>query len=429
MIGLLLFPFLGWISYLFAICLALLQFRRGDEGKGYPTWVDALGIILTAIAPLVWRALLYDNIQDSDIFNAGFPLFKTTTDTSLRPTIPFFIITGATLFMSLGRALPALKKIPACLAYIIVGVAASYAVWQSMFKDMNYIYEIRMTQATMNDDWQSVINTAEQTKTPSRTMVMLKNIALLNTGQLSRSFELSNDGIEIYNPDSLNLSIMHIASPIVYYNHGLVNYGMRWSMEFAVPYGFSPFYLKALARCAEATGEKELAHRYITRLHGLTFYKDWQPAPTSPITKELLAVEADALENDENNCERFILRTFAQKHYIKSKNYSELSLVYTMLSRTPNDFWAAFYDYVATHPGNIPTQYEEAFCLFMDKVPVQFPLKVNISPATIQRYKQFWDVGNGYAQSGLDESAVRETMRADWATTYWWFNSFGRSKY
>lgn len=425
------FPVFGWISYMFSICLAVSQLVKDGKNKMSDKWMDILGFVLTLVAPLVFRALLYEKIPTDDIINAGFPFFKTSTNTSLRPVYPFFILAGTTLFMAFGRALPALKKIPACVAYFLVGIASSVAVWNTIFKDDNYLYEIQMTQATMNDDWHGVISVVEKTKTPSRAMVMLKNVALLNVGQLGdRSFELSNDGMEINNPDTLNINIMHIASQPIYYNHGKINYAMRWCIEFAVPYGFSPYYLKNLARCAEATGEKGLAQRYLNRLHKLLFYKDWQPAAETPIVKELKSVYPDSLDNDQNSVERYLISTFDKEHIVKSPHHCELSLLYSMIIRDPNNFWPSLYDYLSTHKdGNVPTQYQEGYCVFMDQAPVKFPFKMNISPETASRYKQFWDVGNGYAQNGFSEDQVREMMRDEWGATYWWFNAFGRSAY
>ena len=431
LVGFALFPFLGWMSYIFSVSFALCQFTKNDNKKTHPSWIDAVGVIVTFIAPVVFRALIYENLNADDVFNAGFPLFKTTTDTSLRPTIPFFIILGTFFVLSFGRVLPAMKKVPETIAYPIVGIASCVCVWMAMFRNDNYIYEMQMTQATMNDDWQGVIRVAEKATEPSRTMVILKNIALVNTGELAtRSYELGNDGVEIYNPDSLNLSLMHIASPIVYYNHGEVNYALRWCMEFSVPYGFSPFYLKTMARCAEATGEKNLARRYISRLHSLLFYKDWKPAPVTPVVKDLQNVFPDSLNNDENNCERYLIGAFSSRHNTKSAYYSDLSLLYSMIVCTPQDYWMSLHDYMSTHKGNtLPAQYEEAYCLFMDQSPAAFPIKVSVSPSTLERYKGFLSAGNGFAECGMDENGVREAMRSDWGHTYWWSNAFGRHAY
>lgn len=428
LIGFVLFPFFGWFSYVFSLCLAISQFSRDD--KSHPSWIDAIGVALSFVAPLVFRMFMYTKLQNEDIFAAGFPFFHTASDSQMHLSTPFFILLGVTLFAAFGRLLPSLKKVPACAAYLIVGIASCYAVWSTMFKDANYIYEMQMTQATMAKDWKRVIAVAEMTGTPSRTMVMLKNIALLNTGELSsRSFELSNDGMEINNPDHLNLNLMHIAAPLIYFNHGAINYAMRWAMEFAVPLGFSPYYLKVLASCAEVSGEKYLGRRYMEHLHGMTFYTDWTPAPVNPIVKELYAVNTDALSSDDNNCERFIISHYSKTQHANSPHYSELRLLYAMIIRNPSHFWSALYDYVSAHKGKpLPTQFEEAYCLFMDQAQVNFPLPVQISPTTVERYKEFLDDGARYAQYST-ESETREAMRPNWAGTYWWFNAFGRNSY
>lgn len=428
-VGFVLFPVLGWMSYLFAVTFALSQFARVEKKWLTPTWIDLVGIVLAVAAPFVFQ-LLCDAIPSRDVLNAGFPFFRTTTNFSIRPSYPFFVLIGATLVLSLCHMLPALKKIPSWTTSILVGAASGYMVWTTMFHDDNYIYEMQMTQATMNDDWKGVIKVAEQTKTPSRTMVMLKNIALLNSDQLERSFELSNDGVEIVNPDSLNLNIMHIAAPVVYYNFGKMNYSIRWCVEFGVPYGFSPFYLKNLARCAKATGEEALMRRYVNRLHTMKYYSDWKPAETSPIVKEFQSVCSEALTSDDNSCERYLITDISTHHFPKCIHHTEMSLVFAMMVRSPAHFWPAFFDYLSTHSANdIPAIYEQAFCLFMDQAKVDLPFNVYITPTTIKLYREFLSEGNRLAQTGFNEEGVREALRAEFGTSYWWFNAFGRSEY
>lgn len=421
------FPVYGWFSYLFAVCLALSQWRKGECT---PTWIDGSGMTLAAVAPLVFNALLYDKLPVDNVFTAGFPVFSNATDTSLRPSIPFYIMTATTALTALGGVLPKVKRVPAAIAYAVVGVISGAAVWSTMFKDDNYHYEMQMTQATERNDWQTVVSVAEKTKTPSRTMVMLKNIALMNMGQLgTRSFELGNDGIEINNPDHLNLSIMHIASPLIYYNYGEVNYAMRWCMEFAVVYGFSPYYAKTLAQCAKASGETMLMNRYTDLMHRTTFYKDWMPSKPSAIVSEQQKTP-DALANDENNCELYLITSLSKKRSKKSLLINEVALFYSLISRSNDNFWPSFYYYLENFKGeDLPISYLEAYCLFADKRPVQFPYKFKIHEKITNNYKYFWQMGNQYAQQGMDEAGVREAMRDYWSGTYWWFNAFGRDAY
>lgn len=433
-IGFLGFPAFGWLSYLFAICLFLQQVRKGS----FPSWKDALGLILTAVAPLVFHAIIYKSISLLQVYIAGFPYFKTFTDESTRPLFPFLVLIAIFLVLSLSGILEKAKisskylsKTVAIVMPVLIAVVSFYGVWKVMFHDDNYIYEMQMNRATLDDDWKGVISIAEKTKHPSRTMVVLKNIALMNTGQLGeRSFELGNSGLEINNPDSLNLSIMQIASPTIYYNYGKINYAMRWCMEFAVSYGFSPYYYKVLARCAEATGEKHLAERYKDRLHSMQFYADWQPKPATPVVKELQELFPDLLDDDTNNCERYLINTFSQSRNVSSKLLTELSLFYAIIIRNHNRFWQSFCDYMVHRNGKqIPIQYQEAYCLFNDKAPTNIPFKVDIQPEVIERYKAFWDTGNSSVKYYDTPETLGAYMEEDWGKTYWWFNAFGRNAY
>lgn len=437
-IGFILFPVFGWFSYLFTISFALLQFSKDGDRKTIPTWIDALGIALSLVAPILFRALFYEGIRLNEVFAAGFPFFKTSTDESYRQTIPFFILTAATLLMPVCAALSRRQWSENRLAAVskvafpcLIAICSAYYVWTAMFKDDNYLYEMQMTQAAMNDDWRAVIGVAEKTKSPSRSMVVLKNIALVNTGELGdRSFELSNNGVEISNPDSLNLNIMHIAAPVIYYNYGKMNYAMRWCMELAVPYGFSPYYLKTLARCAMATGEKQLAKRYTDRLNRLTFYSDWNPAKPSAVARELLKLFPDVLDADDNNCERFLIKTFNNVRFSKNRLVTELALLHSIILRDASTFCPLFYDYAKDYKGEyLPLAYEEAYCLFYERYPDRFPYRAKIRPSTLENYKQFMAEGNACGQYASSDEEIGQQLYANWGGTYWWFNAFGRNAY
>lgn len=437
-VGFILFPVFGWMSYLFTVCLALLQFSKDGDRKTTPALVDALGIALSLVAPIIFHALFYEGIRLDVVFSAGFPFFKTSTDESYRQTVPFFILTASTFLMPVCAILSRRQWPENRLAAVsgvafpcLIAVGAAVYVWTSMFKDDNYIYEMQMTQASMNEDWRTVISVAEKTKTPSRTMVVLKNIALTNTGELGdRSFELSNNGAEINNPDSLNLNIMHIAAPVIYYNYGKMNYAMRWCMEFAVPYGFSPYYLKCLARCALVTGEQQLSKRYTDRLNRLTFYGDWKPAKPSAVAAELSKVFPDALDADDNNCERFIIKTFSNVRFGNNRLITELALFYSIILRDASTFCPLFYDYVKGHKGEyLPVAYEEAYCLFCERFPERFPIKIKVRPSTLENYQRFMSEGNACGQYASSDEEIGQQLYANWGGTYWWFNAFGRSAY
>ena len=416
------FPFFGWTAYLMALILLLSH---------KPKIWDAVGVVLTAVAPLVWYYIAFRNLPVREVWVAGFPLFESPTVDSLRPSIPFFILIAITLLIVVLPKKEIKKTWLSIVMTVVVVCASAVGVFYAIFNDYNYLAEMRMTQAAMADDWKSVLDEARVSPRPSRTMVILKNIALMNEGDLGDvSFVMNgNSGVEIYNPDSLNLNMMQIAAPLVYYNYGCMNFAIRWCIENAVGYGYSPFYLKNLARCSKATGEEEASSRYVTMLRRTMCYKDWTPK-VSPLVAEMKSAYKDELGADNNSCDRYLIEKLALSSGTGSLVMQEQCLFYSILMRDNTKFWPAFTEYVSSHKDEkLPRSFQEAYIMFNDAKHVDSLLEVKISPEVMQDYNAFWAEGQGYANMGMDRNAVSASMWEKWGGTYWWYNAFGRTDY
>ena len=416
------FPFFGWTAYLMALVLLLSH---------KPKIWDAVGVVLTAVAPLVWYYIAFRNLPVREVWVAGFPLFESPTVDSLRPSIPFFILIAFTLLIVVLPKKEIKKTWLSIVMTVVVVCASAVGVFYAIFNDYNYLAEMRMTQAAMADDWKSVLDEARVTSRPSRTMVILKNIALMNEGDLGDvSFVMNgNSGVEIYNPDSLNLNMMQIAAPLVYYNYGCMNFAIRWCIENVVGYGYSPFYLKNLARCSKATGEEEASSRYVTMLRRTMCYKDWTPK-VSPLVAEMKSAYKDELGADNNSCDRYLIEKLALSSGTGSSVMQEQCLFYSILMRDNTKFWPAFTEYVSSHKDEkLPRSFQEAYIMFNDAKHVDSLLEVKISPEVMQDYNAFWAEGQGYANMGMDRNAVSASMWEKWGDTYWWYNAFGRTDY
>ena len=416
------FPFFGWTAYLMALILLLSH---------KPKIWDAVGVVLTAVAPLVWYYIAFRNLPVREVWVAGFPLFESPTVDSLRPSIPFFILIAITLLIVVLPKKEIKKTWLSIVMTVVVVCASAVGVFYAIFNDYNYLAEMRMTQAAMADDWKSVLDEARVSPRPSRTMVILKNIALMNEGDLGDvSFVMNgNSGVEIYNPDSLNLNMMQIAAPLVYYNYGCMNFAIRWCIENAVGYGYSPFYLKNLARCSKATGEEEASSRYVTMLRRTMCYKDWTPK-VSPLVAEMESAYKDELGADNNSCDRYLIEKLALSSGTGSSVMQEQCLFYSILMRDNTKFWPAFTEYVSSHKDEkLPRSFQEAYIMFNDAKHVDSLLEVKISPEVMQDYNAFWAEGQGYANMGMDRNAVSASMWEKWGGTYWWYNAFGRTDY
>ena len=411
------YPVLGWFALLFILCLALAE---------RPTWRELLGIFLLVLTASLWHALLYMNLKNDDVMLAGFPRFETPMDSSPHLSIPFWVLGIISVLIPLcGRYLVRLKvKAIVPMLCAVAGIAFTSSL---MFYDRNYINEMRMVRYASDDNWQEVLAMAEKSKKPTSTMIFLKNIALMNEGSLlDRSFKLGNDAANINNPDTLHVTLLDIASPLVYYNYGMMNEAIRLNFENAIQAGFSPFYLKMLCRCALAVGDEKLVERYTTILHHLPFYSHWQPAPVTEKIKELQKCFPDELTGVENS-ESYLVNGISLWYVSDSKVASEQALFYAMLRCDSRRFWASLRNYVQLHMNEeFPLHAMEAYILYMDKAPEEKRMMLPVEQSVFERYKQFWESMEKLALPGMTVEKVGEEMRKEYGDTYWWYNIFGK---
>ncbi len=408
------YPVLGWFALLFILCLMLTE---------KPTWRELLGLASLLLTPFIWRALFYSDQNPDDVMLAGLPRFVTPVEKSEHLSIPFWVLGAVTILISLCGRYLAKWFVPVVCAAAGIIFTSSF-----MYHDRNYIDEMRMIRHASADNWQEVLQVATENPSPSHTMVMLRNIAMMNEGGLlDRSFKLGNDGTDIHTPDTLHVSLLNIASPLVYYNYGKMNYAIRLCFENAVATGFSPFYIKMLSRCAHATGENQLVERYATLLHHNLFYGNWQPAPITKTVSELQESFTDEINGVENDCERYIINSFSHSTDTISKVASEQALFYSMIRRDSGRFWASLRRYVKLHPNeSFPLHAQEAYILYMDKSPEEKRMMLPVEQHVYDRYKQFWEALESLVKAGTKQEKIGEKMRSQWADTYWYYNIFGR---
>ena len=408
-----LYPVLGWFALLFVLCLAVSE---------KTTWREFVGIILLAFTASIWHTQFYSNLKYDDVVMAGLPRFETPSDSTPHLSYPFWLLGAASVLISLGSKYLAKWFVP-----VLCTAAGIFYTYSQMYYDKNYIDEMRMVRYAEDDNWKEVINLAEENKKPTSTMMFIKNIALMNEGGLlDRSFKLGNDAANLYNPDSLHVTLLDIASPLVYYNYGMINEAIRLSFENAIQAGFSPFYLKMLTRCALAAGDKKLVERYITILHHRPFYDNWQPAPVSAKIKELQKCYPDEITGVENS-DSYLVNGISLWYESDSKVASEQSLLYAMLRCDSRRFWASLRKYVKLHMDEqFPLHAMEAYILFMDKAPEAKRMMLPVEKSVYERYKQFWDALEDKAKPGMTIDAVGKEMYDEYGDTYWWYNIFGK---
>ena len=407
------YPVLGWFALLFVLCLVASEKL---------TWREIVGVVLLIFTASIWRSQLYSNLKSDDVMLAGFPRFIIPTDNTERLSIPFQVLgTVSVLIPFCGKYLSKL------IVPVLCAVAGIIFTSSLMFHNKNYTDEMRMVRYASEDNWKEVLNMAEENDRPTTTMVFLKNIALMNEGGLlDRSFKLGNNAADIYNPDSVHVSLLDIASPLVYYNYGMMNEAIRLNFENSIQAGFSPFYLKVLSRCALACGDKELVERYTTQLHHHLFYENWQPAPVTEKIKTLQKSYPDELTGVENS-DSYIVNGISLWYESDNKVASEQALFYSMLRCDSRRFWASLRQYVKLHMNEaFPLHAMEAYILFIDKAPEEKRMMLPVEQSVYERYKRFWATLESHVEPGMTVEKVGEEMRKEWGDTYWYYNIFGK---
>ena len=417
-LGFCIYPILGWFALLFILCLILTE---------KPSWQEILGVVLLIFTASIWHTQFYSNQKFDDVMLAGMPRFITPSDYTPHLSYPFWALGVISVLISLcsgylAKAQTAVKV----LVPVVCAAAGIFFTWSQMYHDQNYIDEMRMVRYAEDDNWKEVLQIAEGNKKPTTTIVFLKNVALMNEGGLlDRSFKIGNIGYPLHNPDSVHSSFLDVASPLAYYNYGMINEGIRLNYENAIQSGFCPFFLKVLARCAKAKKDKELEERYTTLLNHLPFYGDWQPAPVSETVKSLQNCFPDEITGVENS-DSYIVNVISLWYNSDSKAASEQALLYAMMRCDSRRFWSALRNFVKLHMNeSFPVHAQEAYILYMDKAPEEKRMMLPVEEAIYERYKKFWEVMGQKVKPGVNLETVAEEMREEWGDTYWYYNIFG----
>lgn len=295
----------------------------------------------------------------------------------------------------------------------VFGAVACVIGWVGVYKDYAYLAEMRMVRAAENDDWDTVLDEADRSHYPTHTMVLLKNVALLNKGMLGeRAFEYPSSGIDIKS-NGLPIDETNIVLPLVYYNFGLSNYATKWSVQKAVKYGYSNHYLKLLARSAYASGELAASDKYISLLNRNPVYYDRNGVQTSKLVASLNKDRRqNLLGGDEENYERFLVQYFCQHELTDNIPLLELMLTYSMIAKQPVYFWRAFDTYLGEiGDKRIPKHFQEAYLIFNQYIPSTMQKTISIDKEIEAGFTDF----------------LNNTKNSKYQPTYWWYFYYGRN--
>ena len=434
------YPLFGFYALLALIGVAVGALCEAKEGRSV---VVLLCVAFAVAAPILYYSV-YEQTRFANMFTIGMPAFEFSKR-DLFTWIPYILLYLFPLvmpFVPLKRGEEAVIK----KAFLIEGsgVAVFVVVLGLVFwyRDPNFRAEIKMNHAMERLEWRKALDIAkEQKQTPTRLIVLNKNLALLKLGKAGDEMFRYLDGGEP--PKSpLQIRLMQVGGKMLYYHYGRMNFCYRWCLEDAVEYGWKVDYLKYMVRTSLISGEPELAKKYIRTLKKTIFYRGWAERYEKIADNPELIVKdrematilplyqyRDQLDGDNSLVEIYLLNYFAHTYMdYSTPMFDEAGLMCALTLKDIPTFWNNFFRYANSHKeGRMPTHYQEAALLYgnleknVDISKMPFDKKVDA------RFKDFMRFAQKHAVENIErDPEVKKLFYERFGDTFWYFYFFIR---
>lgn len=411
------------------------------RGKGW--WGDALEAVLLLLLTL-WLVPLLETsgttlMRPDQPWMYGFRKFELDDLHDYSLEIPFYLVIIAPLLFPFIKQLKTKKLILSQSIMIVVAVAMYYCLSDRDFSDYNFHAEMRMQRGVEEGRWNDVLREAAMAKGPvTREMVMLRDIALINRGELcSKRYTYNNESIQPATvSDSIHMRIADQAADLIYLNYGETVFAIRRAIERCMHYGYSYYTMRMLTECALINGEMDNAHKYLRLLSRTTFQKKWAEKMQCFVENEKLLAESEIfrmplkLYNEGSELvgtdDKYVELTLMKKWMYTittDPQAQEVALGCAMIMRDHRCFWSQVQQYYNINPGKpFPTHVQEAMLFEVYELKVE---GVNLSfvkfdERVVERYNGFFNRLRQYSSQGMNEKQIGQALRPEFGDTYMW---------
>lgn len=429
------YPLLGIYGLAAAPLMAVWSWRLSASRTG--AIIHSVVAVLSIVAvPLFCYRFIYHQINLSNIFWAELPLFFVTEEYHSY-YIPYYLL--ALFFLALAVTYRTdrqedkpMKKFHYQMCQVAVAVLLVGSVYSFWMKDENFHRELAMQHRIAKLDWTGVLEeAAAQKDEPTRSIVMMCNLALSRLGRQGDDMFLYKNGSKAY-AAPFGMRLMLVVGSLMYYQYGMLNYCNRLCTELGVEFDFRTEDYQLLANCALLEGDKPLARKYLHILKQTLFHCDWAKQAEALLGHlELIAKDAErepithmlhydnTLGGDEGFTERTLMTQLARSTYTDDPIFLEQTLLATLWTKDIGQFWYHFKDYAKLHPqGPIPRYYQEAAYLYgkmegraeVENMPFSAGIKDNLM--------QFMSSASNY--NNQDMEAVRQGLYPFFGDTYYY---------
>ena len=440
------YPLFGVFSLAGAIFMAVSSFRV-TKGRVAPLLLLLFAVALVAAVPALYYYCYTSNSLPL-MYLAAVPGYQWSffggdwfASVIWPMWIPYVLLFVTFLLMSALYGKSARGILEARYSWVQVAlmlfvVGFSWCYW---FTDENFHAENAQDRALWNEDWQRVVELGKVDGTPTRLIVMNRNIALLRLGRAGEDmFTLPDGSATMNSPVSVRLT--QTGGKMAYYQYGRFSFCYRWCIEDAVEYGWKVEYLKHAVRSMMAVGEYKLASRYINILKKTMFHRSWaeecealiskpqsiERRPEFVVPRQLFSYK-NTLDVDDSYVEAYLMNAMTSALFVNPGPLcTEASLMHALIRKDTQLFWNTLIPYLSTHKTfRIPTHYQEAIMLYGNIDRRADISKFKFDASIQQRFREFMKLTSKY--KGMTEEQMAPYFKeAGFGDTYWYFYFFVR---
>ncbi|MBQ8220660.1 MAG: hypothetical protein IJZ31_05585 [Bacteroidaceae bacterium] len=434
------YPLFGFYALL--ALLTIIAFELASKERN-------IGLVLLCLAAGIATPILYYNVYEQTrfvrMFVAGMPAFQFIKR-DLGTWVPYILLYLFPLVIPFIRFQCAKGHIQTKTRFITtqaIAIAVMVFVVQLFwFRDPNFRAEIKMNHAMERLEWRKVLDIAKsQEQTPTRLMVLNRNLALLKLGKAGDEMFHYLDGGEA--PASpFEIRLMQVGGKMLYYHYARMNFCYRWCLEDAVEYGWKVDYIKYMVKTSIISGEYPLAMKYINTLKKTLFYKGWAEKYEKMIqSPELIAKDREfasilplyqfenQLDGDNTLVEIYLLNYFAHTYNeLNTPMFDEASLMCALTLKDIPTFWNCFFRYANSHKtSRMPTHYQEAALLYGNLEKNVDISKMPFDKSVKMRFQDFMRFSQKHAVKNVERDPEAKKLFYDrFGDTFWYFYFFIR---
>lgn len=434
------YPLFGFYALL--ALLTIIAFELASKERN-------IGLVLLCLAAGIATPILYYNVYEQTrfvrMFVAGMPAFQFIKR-DLGTWVPYILLYLFPLVIPFIRFQCAKGHIQTKTRFITtqaIAIAVMVFVVQLFwFSDPNFRAEIKMNHAMERLEWRKVLDIAKsQEQTPTRLMVLNRNLALLKLGKAGDEMFHYLDGGEA--PASpFEIRLMQVGGKMLYYHYARMNFCYRWCLEDAVEYGWKVDYIKYMVKTSIISGEYPLAMKYINTLKKTLFYKGWAEKYEKMIqSPELIAKDREfasilplyqfenQLDGDNTLVEIYLLNYFAHTYNeLNTPMFDEASLMCALTLKDIPTFWNCFFRYANSHKtSRMPTHYQEAALLYGNLEKNVDISKMPFDKSVKMRFQDFMRFSQKHAVKNVERDPEAKKLFYDrFGDTFWYFYFFIR---